>query len=327
MASKKQTIVIKKIIVQGGGHHGGSWKVALADFMTAMMAFFLVMWLIGQDDQTKKAISDYFSTPSMIEYNYQNYGAEITLEKLFLDFMNEPMKAVQSFFEPADRTPNVLDMGSTKVMTAFTLDKMTDIAKNVTISKDLIEFDIPESYLFEYGTAAPKADFVKVMDKLVGVTSGLKDGEVKLVSSLFIQSVADQSSTTAEKIAQARLDLVRNKLLATFEQASNTVNGSLNITDKKGEVNPDKLLGFIRVQIASKKNNNEVKMKTNPTSNVSTSSESVVSKQPVFDDFVKEALKEDAGSRKPAEGSDPNLVNPADAEVYKLDRGAAPTSN
>ena len=44
--AKKQTIVIRKIIVQGGGHHGGSWKVALADFMTAMMAFFLVMWLL-----------------------------------------------------------------------------------------------------------------------------------------------------------------------------------------------------------------------------------------------------------------------------------------
>ncbi|MEQ1723084.1 MAG: flagellar motor protein MotB, partial [Pseudobdellovibrio sp.] len=66
MAQKKQTIVIKKIIVQGGGHHGGSWKVALADFMTAMMAFFLVMWLLGQTDDTKKAVSDYFSTPSMI---------------------------------------------------------------------------------------------------------------------------------------------------------------------------------------------------------------------------------------------------------------------
>ena len=98
MASKKQIIVIKKIYVNGGGHHGGSWKVALADFMTALMAFFLVMWLLGQNEETKKAISDYFSTPSMIEYNYENYGAEVTIEKLFLDFVNEPTKAIQSFF-------------------------------------------------------------------------------------------------------------------------------------------------------------------------------------------------------------------------------------
>nr|HPI41832.1 flagellar motor protein MotB [Pseudobdellovibrionaceae bacterium] len=65
-ADKKATIVIKKIVIAGGGGHGGSWKVALADFMTAMMAFFLVMWLLGQSEETKKAVSDYFSTPSII---------------------------------------------------------------------------------------------------------------------------------------------------------------------------------------------------------------------------------------------------------------------
>ena len=76
MAAEKKgaTIVIKKYYVSAGGH-GGSWKVALADFMTAMMAFFLVMWLLNQTEQTKKAVSDYFSTPSVIEYNFQNFGA------------------------------------------------------------------------------------------------------------------------------------------------------------------------------------------------------------------------------------------------------------
>ena len=90
MAQKKQLVVIKKIYVLPAAYHGGSWKVALADFMTALMAFFLVMWLIGQSEESKKTISDYFSTPSVIEYNFQNFGAELTLEKLFLDFVNEP---------------------------------------------------------------------------------------------------------------------------------------------------------------------------------------------------------------------------------------------
>ena len=65
MAEKKAMIVIKKITVVAGGAHGGAWKVAFADFMTAMMAFFLVMWLLAtQSEQTKKAVSDYFSTPT-----------------------------------------------------------------------------------------------------------------------------------------------------------------------------------------------------------------------------------------------------------------------
>lgn len=56
----KQPIVIKKII-QGGGHHGGAWKVAYADFVTAMMAFFLLLWLLNvTTDEQKNAISNYF---------------------------------------------------------------------------------------------------------------------------------------------------------------------------------------------------------------------------------------------------------------------------
>ncbi len=47
----------------GHGHHGGAWKVAYADFVTAMMAFFMVMWLIGMDAQTRAAIAAYFRDP------------------------------------------------------------------------------------------------------------------------------------------------------------------------------------------------------------------------------------------------------------------------
>lgn len=62
MADEKNvTIIRKKKKVQGhGGHHGGAWKVAYADFVTAMMAFFLVMWLMGTDQETKEAIAAYF---------------------------------------------------------------------------------------------------------------------------------------------------------------------------------------------------------------------------------------------------------------------------
>jgi chemotaxis protein MotB len=60
-------IIIKKKKGGHAGHHGGAWKVAFADFMTAMMAFFLVMWLIGQNASTKKAIASYFRDPGVFE--------------------------------------------------------------------------------------------------------------------------------------------------------------------------------------------------------------------------------------------------------------------
>ncbi len=57
-------IVKKKRGGSRGAHHGGSWKVAYADFVTAMMAFFMVMWLINLDQSTKSAIGGYFSNPT-----------------------------------------------------------------------------------------------------------------------------------------------------------------------------------------------------------------------------------------------------------------------
>jgi chemotaxis protein MotB len=57
-------IIVKKIKKGGHGHHGGAWKIAYADFVTAMMAFFLLMWLLGSTSPEQKAgISEYFQTP------------------------------------------------------------------------------------------------------------------------------------------------------------------------------------------------------------------------------------------------------------------------
>jgi len=56
-------IVIKKKVVHNG-HHGGAWKVAYADFVTAMMALFIVLWLMGASEPVKKAVAGYFRDPS-----------------------------------------------------------------------------------------------------------------------------------------------------------------------------------------------------------------------------------------------------------------------
>jgi chemotaxis protein MotB len=69
MAYGAQPIVIKKVKKGGhGGHHGGAWKVAYADFVTAMMAFFLLMWLINTTSpEQKRGIADYFAPASVSE--------------------------------------------------------------------------------------------------------------------------------------------------------------------------------------------------------------------------------------------------------------------
>ena len=64
--AEKSTVVVRRVKkVQAAAHHGGAWKVAYADFVTAMMAFFLVMWLVGATTtKQREAISDYFRNPS-----------------------------------------------------------------------------------------------------------------------------------------------------------------------------------------------------------------------------------------------------------------------
>ncbi len=67
-------IIVKKITVVAAGHHGGAWKVAYADFVTAMMAFFLLMWLLGATtEKQRKGIADYF-TPTLVKMRQGSAG-------------------------------------------------------------------------------------------------------------------------------------------------------------------------------------------------------------------------------------------------------------
>ncbi|WP_028913992.1 flagellar motor protein MotB [Pseudorhodobacter ferrugineus] len=61
-SNARPVIIKRKKIIQGGGHHGGAWKVAYADFVTAMMAFFMLMWLLNATtEKQRKGLADYFS--------------------------------------------------------------------------------------------------------------------------------------------------------------------------------------------------------------------------------------------------------------------------
>ncbi|OYY73119.1 flagellar motor protein MotB [Sphingomonas sp. 28-63-12] len=69
-------VIVRKIYIEGhgGGHHGGAWKVAYADFVTAMMAFFLLMWLLGATtEKQRKGIADYFA-PTILDSRSEGIG-------------------------------------------------------------------------------------------------------------------------------------------------------------------------------------------------------------------------------------------------------------
>jgi chemotaxis protein MotB len=88
----KKVVIIKKKIVGGGGHHGGSWKVAYADFVTAMMAFFMVMWILGMDDKTKQAIEGYFANPVGYKKGYGAGSSPLSTGTLPSNVQRSPLK-------------------------------------------------------------------------------------------------------------------------------------------------------------------------------------------------------------------------------------------
>jgi chemotaxis protein MotB len=91
-------IIVKKVYIEGhGGHHGGAWKVAYADFVTAMMAFFLLLWILGAtNEKQRKALADYFA-PTLIELKQNSAGSNgIFGGESIIDKDNYPHKATQT---------------------------------------------------------------------------------------------------------------------------------------------------------------------------------------------------------------------------------------
>jgi chemotaxis protein MotB len=84
MTTKQQPIIVIKKKGGHGGHHGGAWKVAYADFVTAMMSLFIVLWLMGSSDKVKKAVAGYFNDPkgtgSMLGTTMTGTGEAITVQ-------------------------------------------------------------------------------------------------------------------------------------------------------------------------------------------------------------------------------------------------------
>jgi chemotaxis protein MotB len=165
-------IVIKKKKGGGhGGHHGGAWKVAYADFVTAMMCFFMVMWLLGADEETKAAISHYFNHPNT-PYNAgrdpqseearplgeaQGSGEEILkgLDGQTPDELVErPMRPVQQ------------QRMAHQELGELAQEVMEDQLYGLDVSIDTLKFSVPEELLFNPGQTALKPGSEKYLARL-----------------------------------------------------------------------------------------------------------------------------------------------------------------
>ncbi len=97
MPGKTQPIVIVRKKGGHGGHHGGAWKVAYADFVTAMMALFIVLWLMSSSEKVKKAVAGYFNDPkgtaSQLGTTMASNGVETIQDTTNLQRLKEKLEA------------------------------------------------------------------------------------------------------------------------------------------------------------------------------------------------------------------------------------------
>jgi chemotaxis protein MotB len=114
MAETPAPIIIKKKKGGHGGHHGGAWKVAYADFVTAMMALFIVLWLMNSSKQIQEAVGGYFKDPTgtskKVGSNMHGSGEAFQLSKQDMPQLKEQLQKAVRHVEKFDKLTKQIEM-------------------------------------------------------------------------------------------------------------------------------------------------------------------------------------------------------------------------
>ena len=180
MADEKAPIIIKRINKGHGGAHGGAWKVAFADFMTAMMAFFLVMWLMGADEETKAAIADYFTTATIFKGGSDSLGKIGSTPNTSVSILNggEGGFDQKDITEPARPRPVYLQ--EHKVLSKLVDELFDGNAFSADYNSEYLKFAIPGNIVFQFGSTEISYEGKTYLKKLADVFKDY-EGSVSII--------------------------------------------------------------------------------------------------------------------------------------------------
>jgi chemotaxis protein MotB len=154
MADNPEIIIVKKKGGHGGGHHGGAWKVAYADFVTAMMSLFIVLWLMNSSKQVQEAVGGYFKDPrglaKVVGTNKNGSGVYVALKKEDMKKLKEELLRSIHHLDPPDKLKNQIE---------------------ITVTPEGLRIELMESAkgtFFESGSATPTPALRDLLKLLAG---------------------------------------------------------------------------------------------------------------------------------------------------------------
>ncbi|MFN3306448.1 MAG: flagellar motor protein MotB [Candidatus Kapaibacteriota bacterium] len=136
---KEEPIIIKKKKAHHGhAAHGGSWKVAYADFVTAMMAFFIVMWILGQSEQIRQMVSSYFKDPGAFNFLTGKRTVPIKIDIFEHEETGKGKEKQQFvFFLPPEQQDTLAEKVSDKLRKQAAMDSVKAVERVKSIAEDI----------------------------------------------------------------------------------------------------------------------------------------------------------------------------------------------
>jgi chemotaxis protein MotB len=228
--SEGTPIIIKKKKVHGGhAHHGGSWKVAYADFVTAMMAFFMVMWIMGLSDQTRAQIQGYFNDPLAIAKSEPKSDTIVGPKS---QMKQRPGNAEAP--DPAGKDAKQIEAIKDRLEIELSGDKkLAGLLKNVevTVTNEGLRIELVESRdaaFFKSGSAQLTPSAWPVIKKIAPIVA---DTHRKYIVEGHTDSVPYPSSAYDNwNLSQDRANTLR-RALEKFGVSSSNLNGIRALAD------------------------------------------------------------------------------------------------
>lgn len=166
--SDNNPIIIVKKKKGGGGHHGGAWKVAYADFVTAMMALFIVLWVLGQDEEVIQAVAGYFKDPANFSIApgvgaglMQNNNSPEMLDKAIIERLERKKTEKERLEDMGERIKEEL---SADPEFEQLMDKVEFEIVDEGLRMEIME--TREDVFFQIGTAKMKGTALELLNKI-----------------------------------------------------------------------------------------------------------------------------------------------------------------